>query len=214
MRRAQAEEKRRARERAMPLCTLEGDKPLATKLKLSLLAIVFVALLTVGVLATQVSPPESCSLAFIIDGSDGSANGADPCCLATSSWDDVVDAAHSCGAWTIVEAVVILVLVGVHIGIMERDTRGGGYGGLAVWLAKLGTGACAIVATAGGATPALIYLVKLWINTDDLSDSDCGGNEDLGQIEHVSVALTVVHSVVPLTACCLALLPFCIEAHS
>ena len=34
---------------------------------------------------------------------------------------------------------------------------------------------------------------------------DCGGNEDLGQIEQVSVALTVVHSMVLLIAGCLAI---------
>ena len=187
---------RSARERAKRWCTLRGDDPVATKLKLSLLAIVFVAVLTVGVLATQVSAPESCSLASM----DGSGNGADPCCLATSSWDDVVDAAHSCGAWTIVEAVVMLLSAGLHIGIMRE------FGDCFIeCMFKLGTGAGAIVATCGVAALALIDLVNLRRSTDDLSEYDCGGNEDLGQIEQVSVALTVVHSMVLLIAGCLAI---------
>ena len=182
---------------------MDGDNPVATKLKRSLLAMVFVALLTIGVLATQVSAPESCSPASM----DGSGSGADLlCCLATSSWDDAVDSAHSCGTWTIIEAVVMLLSVCVHIeGMQGKGFRGdglyAGIGGLIDPLVKLGSGACAIVATCGVAARALSYLVNLWSSTDELSNYvDCGGNEDLGQIEHVSVALTVVHSMVLLIA--------------
>ena len=92
---------------------------------------------------------------------------------------------------------------------MAMENRG--HGGLHVWLAKFGTGACALVVPLSSWVPALIYIVKLWSNTDDLSDYDCGGNEDLGQIEKDSVALTVVHSVVPSAACCLALLPMMVN---
>ena len=95
---------------------------------------------------------------------------------------------------------------------LQGDGLYAGVAGLIDPLVKLGSGACAIVATCGVAARALSYLVNLRSSTDELSNYvDCGGNEDLGQIEHVSVALTVVHSVVPLTACCLALLPFWIR---
>ena len=198
--------------RAERWCSLVGDDPVATKLKLSLLAIEFVAVLTVGVLATQVSAPESCSLAS----SDGSADGADPCCLATSSWDDVVDAAHSCGAWTILEAVVLLLSGGLHVLFMVMEIKkGDGLGGVIAFFFKLASGGGTIAVTCGVAGFALYYLVNLRSSIDDLSDyGDCGGNEDLGQIEQVSVALMVVYSVVLIRACCLTMQLVCIdESH-
>ena len=136
------------------------------------------------------------------DGSDGSAN--DPCCLAMSSWDDMIAAAHSCGTWTIVEAAVLLVLVGVHIHFM--GTNPGNYG----WqiIEKTGTGAFAGVAAFGFAIPVLIDLLELWRNFTDLSDG-CGGNEDWEQVEQAIWPLTVVHSVILIAVVLVGLVVAC-----
>jgi uncharacterized membrane protein len=182
-----------------PLCTFHGS----IKLLLSMLVIVFAAMVTVGVLATQVSPPTSCSSVSRLaqglrverdynDGNDGSADDTDPCCVPLSSWNDLISAAHSCGTWTLTESVTILVLVSVHIFWIYvndrcfRDIRD--Y-----------TGIASICTACGFAIPVFANLGEMWASSSDLSEV-CDGNEDWGKIKRIIWPLMIVHFVVVLTA--------------
>ena len=175
-----------------PLCTFGA----LLKLLIGMLAIVFVAMVTVGVLATQASSPASCSLVSVVDGSDGSDGSganADPCCLR-SSWNDLISATHSCGAMTLIESGIILVLVSVHICWIKLA-----HGCDRCTSNRECTGIAAICAACGFAIPVLVNLGEMWASATDLS-AVCDGNDDLGKIKGVIWSLTIVHSVVALTA--------------
>ena len=187
-------------------CTWKGDSGLATALKLFLLGAVFVHMIGVGVKATQAGPSGPCSLAANNGTDDGSDGGADPCCLSLtdiapgSPSHDMISAAHSCGVWTIVESVALLVTVCFHITVMMQDS--GGECRALQECFKGASGAAAMCGTCCVGIPALIFLILLRIDFSDSSEA-CDGNEDWSVLEdEVIRPLTIIHSVITLAAVC------------
>jgi hypothetical protein len=177
------------------LCTLDGDSRLATTLKLLLLAIVFAAMLSVGVMSTQpcevrceVYTPDSChetSSEYFISGRDGGSTNADPCCVpqdlavypSRPMLDRVVEVVDACGLKTIIESVVILVLVGVHTTCcMTCECEAFRWVKVASGLVTISVACWLSIHVLGDLFGDLLEVF------DDLSEA-CDGNEDYRKID-------------------------------
>jgi hypothetical protein len=177
------------------LCTLDGDSRLATTLKLLLLAIVFAAMLSVGVMSTQpcevrceVYTPDSChetSSEYFISGRDGGSANADPCCVpqdlavypSRPMLDRVVEVVDACGLKTIIESVVILVLVGFHTTCcMTCECEAFRWVKVASGLVTISVACWLSIHVLGDLFGDLLEVF------DDLSEA-CDGNEDYRKID-------------------------------